>query len=476
MTACFLHTNRDVNTAGPLSSSCSRRPLPRPRHQITRPIDLGFGLGAILLLGVATAVLLPATPIRAQQANPAGTVDALKQRDQELEALRLQQQRAMEAERKLRREAEALGEDRRKLNETLIETAARVRAVEGRLGDTEARLKVLDEQQRSIRTRLNDRRAVIAEILAALQRMGHRPPPAVLVRPEDALQSVRSAMMLGAVLPEMRDRAEALAVELGELLRVRKDIAEERSRLERDLTVLADERRRMTVLVEERQKKQGEAEKAAQAERQQAVELANQADNLKDLIFRLERGLDSAARAARAAAKAAEGKPAAENRTQLAALKDPGRLGPAMAFASARGLLPFPVNGVKIRDYGTADGLGGAEKGISFATRAGAEVTAPCDGWVVYAGPFRSYGKLLILNAGGGYHVLIAGMERISVDLGQFVLTGEPVASMGSGPPGAPALATGASQPVLYVEFRKDGTPVDPSPWWAASEGEKVRG
>jgi septal ring factor EnvC (AmiA/AmiB activator) len=306
--------------------------------------------------------------------------------------------------------------------------------------------------------------------------MGHRPPPAVLVRPEDALQSVRSAMMLGAVLPEMRDRAEALAVELGELLRVRKDIAEERSRLERDLTVLADERRRMTVLVEERQKKQGEAEKAAQAERQQAVELANQADNLKDLIFRLERGLDSAARAARAAAKAAEGKPAAENRTQLAALKDPGRLGPAMAFASARGLLPFPVNGVKIRDYGTADGLGGAEKGISFATRAGAEVTAPCDGWVVYAGPFRSYGKLLILNAGGGYHVLIAGMERISVDLGQFVLTGEPVASMGSGPPGAPALATGASQPVLYVEFRKDGTPVDPSPWWAASEGEKVRG
>jgi len=95
---------------------------------------------------------------------------------------------------------------------------------------------------------------------------------------------------------------------------------------------------------------------------------------------------------------------------------------------------------------------------------------------VVYAGPFRSYGKLLILNAGGGYHVLIAGMERISVDLGQFVLTGEPVASMGSGPPGAAALATGPNQPVLYVEFRKDGTPVDPSPWWAASEGEKVRG
>jgi septal ring factor EnvC (AmiA/AmiB activator) len=94
----------------------------------------------------------------------------------------------------------------------------------------------------------------------------------------------------------------------------------------------------------------------------------------------------------------------------------------------------------------------------------------------VYAGTFRSYGQLLILNAGGGYHVLLAGMDRISVDIGQFVLTGEPVAVMGSGSKVAAILATGSSQPVLYVEFRKDGTPVDPSPWWATSEGEKARG
>jgi septal ring factor EnvC (AmiA/AmiB activator) len=116
------------------------------------------------------------------------------------------------------------------------------------------------------------------------------------------------------------------------------------------------------------------------------------------------------------------------------------------------------------------------EKGISLATRAGAQVTTPCDGWVVYAGPFRSYGQLLILNAGGGYHVLIAGMERISVNIGQFVLTGEPVATMGTTSQVASILAANASQPVLYIEFRKDGTPIDPGPWWAANEGEKVRG
>jgi septal ring factor EnvC (AmiA/AmiB activator) len=119
--------------------------------------------------------------------------------------------------------------------------------------------------------------------------------------------------------------------------------------------------------------------------------------------------------------------------------------------------------------------LGGTEKGLTIAARPGAQITAPCDGWVVFAGPFRNYGQLLILNAGGGYHVLVAGMERITVDLGQFVVTGEPVAVMGgrlqaASTPGAPG------QPVLYVEFRKDGSPVDPSPWWAASESEKVRG
>jgi septal ring factor EnvC (AmiA/AmiB activator) len=104
-------------------------------------------------------------------------------------------------------------------------------------------------------------------------------------------------------------------------------------------------------------------------------------------------------------------------------------------------------------------------------------VTSPCDGWVVYAGPFRSYGQLLIINAGGGYHVLLAGMERIDVQLGQFILAGEPVAMMASQRlASAGATPVAAAQPVLYVEFRKEGTSIDPAPWWATSSDEKVGG
>jgi septal ring factor EnvC (AmiA/AmiB activator) len=403
-------------------------------------------------------------------------LDTLRRRDQELEALRSQQHKSVESEAKLRRDIETIGNDRRKLNEQLIESAARVRLVEGEVAATEERLSPLDEREQSLRKSLGGRREVIAEVLAALQRIGLRPPPALLVRPEDALQSVHSAIMLGAVLPEMRHEAEVLAGELAELAKVRKDIAVERERLNQDLATLAQERPRLTALVEQRQKQMAEAEKALAAERTHALQLARQADSLKDLIAKLEQGLDRAAMATRNATRPHDETPDRDARPDLAALKDPGRLTPAIAFTAAKRLLPLPVNGVRIKEYGASDGVGGTEKGISIATRSGSQITSPCDGWVVYAGPFRNYGQLLILNAGGGYHVLLAGMDRISVDLGQFVLTGEPVAVMGGGAQAAAALAIGSGQPILYVEFRKDGIPVDPGPWWAASEGEKVRG
>jgi len=431
---------------------------------------------AALVAGLGLALPLAlAGPLGAQPAQPAPNdksekLNALKQHDEELKATREQQRKAADNEAALKREIEQIGDDRRKLNQALIDTAAKLRGVEVRIEATEARLVPLDENERSIRKSLEGRRAVIGEVLAALQRIGHHAPPALIARPEDALQAVRTAMVLDAVLPEMRSQVQALANDLSALLTVRKQIAAERDLLKSEVDSLAAERTRMSALIDERQKQQAEREKALDAQRARAADLAKQADNLKDLIAKLEQGLDPATRAAREAAIREAMRPA------LAALHDPGRLAPAVAFASLRGQIPIPVNGVKLKDFGAPDGVGGLEKGISIATRAGAQVTSPADGWVVYAGPFRSYGQLLILNTGGGYHILLAGMDRISVDLGQFVLTGEPVAMMGNGSQIAAILATGSSQPVLYIEFRKDGQPVDPGPWWAAGEGEKVRG
>jgi murein hydrolase activator len=449
--------------------------IPRSSHQ-PRSMFAGSAIVALSLLGVGgLAVADPqaqATAPAEQAAAPDTSAQEQKaRRERDLETLRAEQRKAAEVEARLKTEIESIGQDRSKLNEALIDTAARVRTLETQIATREGRIQTLDDNERTIRESLGERRALIAEVLAALQRIGRRPPPALMVRPEDALQSVRTAMMLGGVLPEMRVEAEALVADLTELIRVRKEIAIEIDRSRRDLATLGEDRMRMTLLVEERQKKQAETERTLVTERERAAVLARQAENLQDLIAKLEQDIAGAARAAEAA-RAAQAKASAP---RLAALKDPGRLAPAVAFASAKGVLPLPVNGVRVRDFGAPDRLGGTEKGLSITTRAGAQVTAPCDGWVVYSGPFRSYGQLLILNAGGGYHVLLAGMERISVDLGQFVLTGEPVAVMGGGAQTAALVTVGSSQPVLYVEFRKDGIPVDPSPWWATN-GEKVRG
>jgi septal ring factor EnvC (AmiA/AmiB activator) len=427
------------------------------------------------ILAVALTLASGAAFAQPDNARDAAGSELLRQRDQELETIRAEQKRALENEKKLRAESETLSEDRRKFNQALIDGAAKVKDIEKRLTTNEARIKPLQDQERALRGSLEERRAVIAEVLAALQRIGRRPPPAVMVNPEDALQSVRTAILLGAVLPEMREKARVLSRDLTELVRIRDEIATEKTRLTADLGKLADERQRLGIFIEERKKKQTETDKALESERQTAIALSRQVDSLKDLITRLEQGISAAAKAARNAARLAE-EPKPGERPDLAAFKDPGRLEPAVAFASLRGHLQMPSNGVKTRDFGAADGLGGTEKGISVTTRPGAQVTAPCDGWVVYAGPFRSYGQLLILNAGGGYHVLLAGMDRISAELGQFVLTGEPVGVMGSSAQMAATVPIASSQSVLYIEFRKDGTPVDPGPWWATSESEKVRG
>ncbi|WP_300159761.1 peptidoglycan DD-metalloendopeptidase family protein [Bradyrhizobium sp.] len=419
----------------------------------------------------ATAQVAATPPAPASSPSP----DEIKQREQELEAARAQQKSAADTQEKLKADIAAIGQDRSKLYQQLIDIAAQVRGVETKIDDAETRLRPLDAREQEIRGTLDSRRSEIVEVLAALQRAGRRSPPALLVRPEDALESLRTAILLGSVVPELRARAQKLAGELGELVALRKTIATGRDRLAADRDNLKKDQIRLAALIDERQRQQNSIEKDMAAESARAVELSKQVDSLQGLIAKMEQ--DSKAAAKAAAIANLQGTPPNPNgKPNLGALKDPSRMSPAVAFAAAKGLFALPVNGTKIRDFGGSDGVGGVEKGISLATRPGAQVTTPCDGWVVYAGPFRSYGQLLILNAGGGYHVLIAGMERISVNIGQFVLTGEPVATMGTTSQVASILAASASQPVLYIEFRKDGTPIDPGPWWAANEGEKVRG
>ena len=416
-----------------------------------------------------------------QTAAPSQTEQQRSARRAELDAITHDIEVTAERQAALRAEMNQLDQDRATLNKSLIETGERAKGLERQIDEAEQRMGGLLDEEKTVHASLNSRRAVLANVLAALQRMGRKPPPAIVVRPEDALASVRSAMLLGSVVPELRVEAEALATDLQHLVALKTEQSRERDRMRADASALAEERTRIEYLVEDKRKARDRSEQQLAEEQAKSEALAKSATSLKGLIADLEGQIAAAADAAEAAKKAEAANQAAMNDGRAPrspeSLGSADRIAPAVAFASTKGLLPRPANGVQLKAFGDADGLGGTTQGLSIATRAAARVSSPADGWVVYAGPFRSYGQLLIINAGGGYHILLAGMERIDVELGQFVLAGEPVALMGTRLlASGSTVGIGATQPVLYVEFRKDGNSIDPAPWWARSNDEKVGG
>lgn len=448
--------------------------------------------GAALLVLFALGAVAQTVP---ESAAPGENVAPLPDKEV-LRSVESQMEKSGFEQRRLSYEIDNLSTEAQNLRNTLIDVARKVREAEERLAEQEAKFATATRQEAALRRSLQSRERVTAEVLAAMQRIGRKPPPAVLVAPEDVLVAMRAAILLGAVLPEMRDEAMILVADLKTLVELRRQsaIVAETLRRERD-TILA-ERARMTALVEARQAQIALSREQLEQEKTRVASLTREARSLRDLIARSENDIVGNARAAEIARRA----PAPKAGTQVAsvrpdALRDTVRLQPRQPFAERRGQISLPASGVVMKFYGQPDGLGSTERGITISSNPGAVVTAPADGWVHFAAPYRGYGHLLIINAGGGYHVVMAGMERLAVEIGQFVLAGEPVGFLGassgeaaqlSAGPASAGPATGqaagsksglgAQRPALYVEFRRDGSPVDPSPWWSSQSAEKARG
>jgi septal ring factor EnvC (AmiA/AmiB activator) len=430
-------------------------------------------LAMIVLLTVLASGLAAAQAAEDGDAT-AGQRDA---RQAELDAVTRDITLSTQRRAELAKEIDSLDKDRSTLNQSLLDASDQVQKLEAASGRTERRLSALMAQEDTLRASLSERHTVLAEVLAALERVGRHPPPAILVRPEDALASVRSAILLGAVVPDLQTAAESVATDLHSLVALRKEQEREGDRLRADATALLEGRTRISLLLEQKRAARAASAEALANEEKRAAALAAQATSLRDLIARLEREEPAVAAASAEAEKAAAIARENTGNKPAKSLGTADRLAPAVAFVDAKGLLPIPASGQIIRSFGDNDGLGGRTQGMSIAARPGGLVSSPTDGWVVYAGPFRSYGQLLIINAGDGYHVLLAGMGRTDVQLGQFVLAGEPVAVMAEQKLASIGVVdVGAAQPVLYIEFRKDGTSIDPAPWWAASNAEKVGG
>ncbi|PLX35451.1 MAG: hypothetical protein C0605_10060 [Hyphomicrobiales bacterium] len=424
-----------------------------------------------LLLGLAA--LCAAAPAPAADTAKPQTDAPLKLKKIESDLNAADEKRAA-----LEAEIETLNKERKSLAQTLVDVAARIQSHEAHLTATENRLEKLGLEDRILRDRLGQRRAVLSSLLSSLQKLEQHPPPALVVKPGDVLGAIRSAMLLSKIVPEIRAEANKLSRELVRLVRLREEIKGEKQRLEENSRELEKERQRIANLLELKKQLANTTREEVSAQRKIARKLSRDARNLKDLIARLEKQSKLAAEAKRLAdQKTAEATAKSVAKPTRVSLLAPSRIKPAQPFAKTRGKLPFPAQGLKVRLFGEQEAGGGAAKGVTIQTRKQAQVISPSDGWVVYAGSFRGYGQLLIVDGGNGYHVLLAGMDRISVDVNQFVLAGEPVGTMGDFAARSAALASSEQQtePLLYVEFRKEGISIDPDPWWSGN-AERVNG
>lgn len=360
--------------------------------------------------------------------------------------------------------------DRTRQNAALIAAAQRVKLAEIEVADVEERLSELIVSELEVRGRLDGSNAEIANVLAALERISLNPPPALIVDPDDALGSARSAMLIAAIVPQLTARAAAVTADLQTLTDIKAQALAEEATLKANYDVLDEDRLRIATLIAAR--RQGIDMRSAElaAEEAEAEALAARAATLQELIGTLSERVTSVSTAAAAADAAAD--PDAPTLTPEAiqvALANTARTEPAIPFGAARGYLAMPANGVNVVDYGAGDGFGGISQGISVVTRADAQVVAPADGWVLYKGPYLNYGQIVILNTGQTYTVLLAGLDTVTVDIGQFVQMGMPLGTMGSRTIGRSVTTNaGADQPTLYIELRQNNEPIDPTGWWAA--------
>ena len=498
--------------------------LHKPRPWLFRDAATKHGLRS----AVACAALIVATPAFAQAPAPATGEDAKRALEQSKTGLSTAESKA----KALQSDLTEIDAERERLNMRLQETAALVQRSEAKLTSIEGRMSELEAQEMIVRGTLGQRHGQIAQLLAALQRMGRNPPPVLITRREDALKMVRSAMLLSSAFPELKGQALSLAQRLEDLVRVIGDIRTEGERLQAETDRLNEARTRLASLMDAKKLTLADRQSELAAVQTASAEYTKSVTDLTDLIAKFDQTVTEktglgvyqnelkSSAATPSAASAITPVPVTENdatgklvvsetspdpansgdvtkESHVAALSppprlkppivelapsqngiglgNPGRMRPAIPFAAAQTKLPLPVQGRRVLAFGERTQYGGQSKGIVVETRQAAQVIAPCDGWVVYAGEFRSYGQLLIINTGDGYHMLLAGMSQIDVQPGQFVLTSEPVGSMSGTPKTSPS-SVPSNAPVLYVELRKDGRPIDPDPWWVPVSQQKVQG
>ena len=401
---------------------------------------------ALVLFLASVAAALPAAAQQTTQNAPAAgapTAGAPQPNPNEPNAQKLQGVEAdlaasKQKEAALAAAAAALAKETADLQARLVQRAAAAQAAETELGQIEETLSTLQEARLAKASELARRRNSLMASLAALERLAMTPAAAVLVK-ENPVDFARGSLLLRYAVPELKRRAGNLASEIAQMDILGREIELRRGRAQTVALALEQDRQQLTALLKRKLDLQHQTASLNTANEARIARLASQAQDLRELLEKL-----------------------ATEKPQSPTISRPANVRP---FPTQPGSLVPPVSGQLVgARFGTPDSAAGSTtRGIYLESRPGATVVAPFDGQILFRGPFRSYGEILIIQHDGGYHSLLAGLARSDAVVGQWVLAGEPVGVMGPSQDG---------NPKLYMELRRDGHPIDPVPWLGNSDSK----
>lgn len=336
---------------------------------------------------------------------------------------------AEQKHRELREKAQAARQEILDVRRKMVRAAGSIQEQEESLDRLEEKLAEFEAQQALMKNRLEIRKEQRLRVLAALQNLAWKPTEALLIQPLPPQDTLRSALLLREAVPRLEHSTEGLRKDLMKVASLTTAIRAQYAQIKTMTRRLEQKRKNMDALIGKKSRLQTAFASESARAKSKAENLAKQAGDLKDLLARLD----------------------AESRRQKQMRPTQSSV-PTGAFMAAKGRIPYPVKGNIIKKFGDMTDAGSASKGIIIRTRANAQVISPYDGTVLFAGPFRGYGQLVIIEHGDGYHTLLAGLGRLDTSVGQSLLAGEPVGIM-----------VAQTQPTLYIELRKNGQPINPA-------------
>ncbi|MEO1323900.1 MAG: peptidoglycan DD-metalloendopeptidase family protein [Pseudomonadota bacterium] len=379
----------------------------------------------------------------------AATLPALGQSDvsrAELEALEAERQDALRQLEAIEQAGSIVSSDLEALERDLIAAAMESQRREEQATSAELKLVSLRSRLNTARSDLVEGEDTLEDLMASLALSGRHQPPALLTQPQDANQAIRAAILMGEVAPQVKEKTTLLSSEITKLRRLEREVLREQKVLAAADAALALKQEEITQMTTAKRSAFEDVNADAALLRQRAEALGDKANSIRELIAALEAAAPGAPRLKPRLTYAEQSKPRPTARASL----------PRPTVSQPLGVLATPAMGRMVRAWGDRMPGGAKSESVAFATRSGAQVSAPISGTVEFSGPFRSYGQLLILSTSDGYHVLLWGMSSSYVSVGQSVQQGEPVAKMAD---------RASGEPELYMEVRKGGEPMNPAKW-----------